>query len=92
MAGDLHVRFMIKPHNVFERKGADLFLEKSITLLEALTGFTFEINHLDGRVIKIATMPGEIISHNQTKLIRNFGMPFFEDEMGSGNLFVKFDV
>ena len=37
-------------------------------------------------------MPGEVISHGQTKLIRNQGMPFFKDEMGSGNLFVKFDV
>jgi len=63
MAGDLHVRFMIKPHKVFERKGADLFIEKKITLLEALTGFAFQINHLDDRVVKIATMPGEVISH-----------------------------
>merc|ERR1719158_682078 len=44
MAGDLHVRFMIKPHKTFERKGADLFFTKKITLLEALTGFTFEFN------------------------------------------------
>ena len=64
MAGDLHVRFMIKTHNVFERKGADLFMDKKISLLEALTGFVFDINHLDGRVIKVATMPGEIISHS----------------------------
>ena len=71
MAGDLHVRFMIKKHKTFERKGADLFLEKKITLLEALTGITFEITHLDGRSVKIATMPGEVISHEQTKMVRN---------------------
>ncbi len=63
MAGDLHVRFMVKPHDVFERKGADLFIEKKITLLEALTGFSFQVTHLDGRVVKVATMPGEVISH-----------------------------
>ena len=63
MAGDLHCRFTIKKHRVFERKGADLFIKKKITLLEALTGFTFTINHLDGNAIKIATMPGEIITH-----------------------------
>lgn len=92
MAGDLHVRFMIKPHKTFERKGADLFMTKKITLLEALTGFTFELEHLDGRKLKIATMPGEVITHQQTKLIRNHGMPFFKDEMSSGNLFVQFSV
>jgi len=25
-------------------------------------------------------------------MIRNFGMPFFQDEMGSGNLFIEFEV
>jgi len=92
MAGDLHVRFSIKKHSVFTRKGADLFMTKKITLLQALTGFTFEFSHLDNRVIKVATMPGEVVSHKQTKMLRNFGMPFFQDEMGSGNLFIEFDV
>jgi DnaJ family protein A protein 2 len=92
MAGDLYVRFMIQPHDVFERKGADLFIEKKIMLLEALTGFTFEITHLDGRVLKIATMPGEVIENGSIKMIRNQGMPFHKDEMGSGNLFVRFKV
>ncbi len=92
MAGDLHVRFMVKPHEVFERKGADLFFEKKITLLEALTGFSFQVTHLDGRVLKVVTMPGEVIENGSTKMIRNQGMPFFKDEMGSGNLFVRFKV
>lgn len=43
MAGDLHVRIRVKPHKLFKRKGADLFMDKEITLLEALTGFNFEI-------------------------------------------------
>jgi len=41
MAGDLHIRIKIKKHAVFERKGADLYYKKTITLLEALTGFSF---------------------------------------------------
>lgn len=62
--GDLKIRFTIQERTKYiERKGSDLYLEKSITLLEALTGFVFAIKHLDGRVIKIATMPGEIISN-----------------------------
>jgi len=48
IAGDLHIRFKIKKHKLFERKGADLFMEKDITLLEALTGFTLKIKTLDG--------------------------------------------
>lgn len=38
MAGDLYVRIKIKKHDVYERKGADLYANKTITLLEALTG------------------------------------------------------
>ena len=47
MAGDLHVKFKVKKHKLFERKGADLYLNKKITLLEALTGFTFNVKTLD---------------------------------------------
>jgi len=67
----------VVPHKVFERKGADLYIEKKITLLEALTGLTFEIAHLDGKKIKITTLPGDVISHNQVKTIKGKGMPFF---------------
>jgi len=77
MAGDLHVRFTIKKHKIFTRKGADLFMTKKVSLLEALTGFTFNFTHLDGRTIQVATMPGEVISHKQSKMLRNFGMPFY---------------
>jgi len=41
MAGDLYVRIKIKKHNLYERRGADLFTKKKISLLEALTGVQF---------------------------------------------------
>lgn len=41
MAGDVILVVNIQPHEVFERKGADLYMKKKITLLEALTGFNF---------------------------------------------------
>jgi len=47
MSGDLIVKFKIKKHKVFERKGADLFINKVITLKEALCGFTFKVKTLD---------------------------------------------
>jgi len=62
LAGDLVVRFKIKKHKMFTRKGADLFLDKVITLKEALCGFTFKIKWLGGNVINVATLPGEVIS------------------------------
>jgi len=60
-AGD--VVFMLKQqeHPEFRRKGADLFLERKISLVEALCGFEMEITHLDGRKLLIKTSPGEIV-------------------------------
>jgi DnaJ family protein A protein 2 len=92
MAGDLHVRIMIKKHKVFSRKGADLFIEQKITLIEALTGFTFEITHLDGEKFTVATTQGEVIQHNSIKMIRGKGMPFWKDSISRGNLYVQFIV
>jgi len=67
MPGDLHIRFKIKKHAVFTRKGADLYLEKKITLLEALTGFNFEIKHLDGKKLTISSIPGDFIAPESIK-------------------------
>merc|ERR1719230_257523 len=46
---------------MFKRRGADLFIERDISLVEALCGFEMELTHLDGRKLLIKTQPGEII-------------------------------
>tara|TARA_Y100000389_G_C17425158_1_gene499132 strand:- start:116 stop:1588 length:1473 start_codon:yes stop_codon:yes gene_type:complete len=52
-AGDLHVILKEINHPVFKRKGYDLYVEKTISLYEALCGYTIELKHLDGRKIII---------------------------------------
>ena len=52
-AGDVVIQIKIKPNKIFMRKGADLYMEKEITLLEALTKVDFTIMHLDGKIIRI---------------------------------------
>ena len=47
--GDLIAVIKIKEHKTFKRKGADLMMEKEISLLDALTGLDIVITHLDGR-------------------------------------------
>ncbi|MDI6806229.1 MAG: molecular chaperone DnaJ [Candidatus Aenigmarchaeota archaeon] len=37
-AGDLYIRFKVKDHPVFERRGADLYVKKEITFTQALLG------------------------------------------------------
>merc|ERR1719433_1942498 len=54
------VIFVIKQqeHAIFKRKGADLYIERNISLVEALCGFSMELTHLDERKLMIKTAPG----------------------------------
>lgn len=60
-AGDVVFVLKQQEHKIFKRKGADLFVEKTISLVEALCGFSMELTHLDGRKLLIKTAPGDII-------------------------------
>lgn len=92
MAGDLFIKVNIEPHKTFERKGADLYYKKNISLYEALTGTVFQIDHLDGTKLNVTTPPGEVITHHTIKQISRKGMPFYKDAMGAGNLYISFDI
>lgn len=86
------MRIQIKKHKLFTRKGADLVIIKNIDLLEALTGVTYKIGHLDGKNYTIATSPGEILSNLEFKVAKKLGMPFYNDPMSYGNLIIEFKV
>merc|ERR1712183_596614 len=70
MAGDLHVRVSIKPHPIFERKGADLFMKKKISLLEALVEVNFKLKQLDGQDLVICSAPADVIATGESKVIQ----------------------
>merc|ERR1712232_989586 len=59
--GDVVFTLKQQEHAFFKRKGADLFLEKKISLVEALCGLEIELTHMDNRKILIKTSPGEIV-------------------------------
>jgi len=80
------------PHETFKRKGADLLMEKEVTLLEALTGIDFVLKHLDGRKIRIKNAPGEVIKPEDIKTVENHGMPYHKQSYKFGNLFIVFKV
>lgn len=51
--GDL--KFMIRPlpDSRWERRGDDLLINETISLVDALTGFSREIEHLDGHKVRV---------------------------------------
>lgn len=91
-AGDVIVEIQVEHHKLFIRKGADLVYKATITLIEALTGFTLDIVHLDGRQIRVNSKPGEVIKPNQLKTVKELGLPFFESPFRFGNLYINFDI
>ncbi len=79
-------------HNTFQRKGADLAMEKKISLKEALTGFSFNQKHPDGRTLVIKSEPGQIIEPDSLRGITDGGMPIHKRPFSKGRLFVIFRV
>jgi len=56
--GDVIIVVNEAPHGLFKRKGADLLIEKEITLMEALTGVDFIVDFLDGTKFRAQTAKG----------------------------------
>jgi len=75
---------------LFERRGDDLYTNVTIALVDALTGFTMQIEHLDGHMVVIernkVTWPSARIAK------KNEGMPNYENNNVRGTLFITFDV
>jgi len=91
-AGDVIIIVNEQPHKTFKRKGADLVMEKEITLLEALTGCDFVVDFLDGSKFRVQTKRGQVIKPNSLMTIEGKGLPFHKNPYNFGNLFIFFKV
>jgi DnaJ homolog subfamily A member 2 len=90
--GDVIVVVELQEHKIFKRKGADLLLEKEITLVEALTGVDFTFTHLDNKKIRVKSHPGEVIKPNSLMTLKDLGLPFHKKSFEHGNIYVLFRV
>ena len=61
MTGDIIFVLQHKEHPKFKRKYDDLYVDRTLSLTEALCGFQFVLTHLDGRQLLIKSSPGEVI-------------------------------
>ncbi|CAG0895753.1 unnamed protein product [Darwinula stevensoni] len=59
---------------------------------EALCGLQKTIQTLDKRTLVIATIPGEVIKHNDVKMIMGEGMPQYKNPFEKGRLIIQFSV
>ncbi|EPS71865.1 hypothetical protein M569_02888, partial [Genlisea aurea] len=79
-----------KPHGQFRRDGNDLIATRTISLCEALTGYTGTITGIDGRNLTISV--NNVISPAYEEVIRGEGMPVSKDPSRRGDLRIKFDI
>lgn len=93
--GDLILRMVTLPHSRFSRRkgGSDLNAGITVTLKEALLGFSSDVTHLDG-VRKVAVRREGVLTPFDTEMrLAGEGLPLFEDPRGKhGDLYVTVTV
>lgn len=87
--GDIKCFIKIKNATDFQRNGLNLVYNKKITLKESLCGFSFVINHIDGKTYTINNFNGKIIHPHFKKQIPHMGM---KRNASVGSLIIDFDV
>lgn len=88
-AGDLYIFVSVKPHQLFQRDGADLYARVPISMITAALGGEFEVPTLEGSRAKVkvneGTQPGQRVR------LKAKGMPVLRSQQ-VGDLYVQLDV
>ena len=87
--GDIKLFVRIENDTEFKRSGLELIYEKTISVKEALCGFTFELKYVTGKVYTINNNSGHIICNGYKKIIPNMGL---SRDNHVGNLIIIFNV
>jgi DnaJ-class molecular chaperone len=75
MRGDIHLNLDLLPHSLFVRKGLDLYCNRTITLKEALCGFSLDVEHLSGKKLRISNQAQtNIVFPGYSKEVPTYGM------------------
>jgi molecular chaperone DnaJ len=87
--GDLYIFISIKPHDLFQRDGADLYARVPIAMTTAALGGEFEVPTLDTMRAKVkvpaGTQPGQRVR------LKGKGMPVLRSK-DVGDLYVQLDI
>lgn len=89
IAGDLHFVITQEPHDVYHRDRDDLYKTIEVPLVDALTGFTISLQHLDGKEFSVTV--NEVTDCDHVMRVPGKGMPR-RSGRGYGDLFITFEV
>ncbi len=88
-AGDLYIFLSIKPHEFFQRDGADIFCMVPISMITAALGGQIEVPTLDGSATRVK-VPEGTESGKQFRL-KNKGMPVLRSK-SYGDMYIQVQV
>jgi len=87
--GDLYIFLSIKPHEFFQRDGADLFCRVPISMTTAALGGQIEVPTVDGKRVRVK-IPEGTQSGRQIRL-KGKGMPVLRSNM-KGDMYIQIEV
>jgi len=88
-AGDLYIFLAIKPHEFFQRDGADIFCKVPISMTTAALGGQIEVPTVDGAATRVKIPEGSE-SGKQFRL-KGKGMPVLRSKV-AGDMYIQVDV
>lgn len=90
--GDIIINLIENEHPDFQRDGDNLIVIKNINLYQ-IYDLTFDIKHLDGRILRITKEPGDALHLNESlRKITGEGMPIYKKPGMFGDLFIRFNI
>jgi DnaJ-class molecular chaperone len=90
IAGDLIFVIRQIPDSLYTRKGNDLYMTISITLLESLVGFRKTFAHVDGHEVVIDKQ--DVSYCSEVFIVRGEGMPIRGNKKKRGDLFATLEI
>ncbi len=88
-AGDLYIFISVKPHDFYQRDGADLYCAVPISMITATLGGKFDVSTLDGTKSRV-TVPEGTQAGKQFRL-KGKGMPVLRSSQ-TGDLYIQIAI
>ena len=88
-SGDLYIFLSVKPHELFQRDGADLYCKVPISMTTAALGGSFEVTTLDGSQTRVKVPEGS--QNGRQFRLKGKGMPVLR-QPNIGDLYIQVAV
>ncbi|EFM57937.1 molecular chaperone DnaJ [Brucella inopinata] len=88
-AGDLYIFLSVKPHEFFQRDGADLYCKVPISMTTAALGGQFEVSTLDGTQTRVKVPEGT--QNGKQFRLKGKGVPVLRQSV-TGDLYIQIDI